>query len=502
MEKRNITCEIIQALINSSEIPTFFLKKDGTIINCNKKALPYLKLTSVKDAENKKLSDFVDPVFYEELRKIMLECIFRGQYVKLQYHCLENDKNYDVLCSPIKDENKPPDNSVDFLFLHIMDMSHMQKIANELENAKIKAEESDILKTTFLSTISHELKTPMNSIIGFSDLLLDPNYNKANKDRFIRAINTNAKHLEELLNNILDYAKIEAGGLDLLYENFQISDLFEELHDMLIDINYQKNMDSVKIVFEKNCNRKIVSDYFRLKQILHNLISNAIKFTDSGHIKIGCNVSNKIITFYVEDTGIGINEHKLDIIFDRFVQVDDSPTKKYKGTGLGLSIAKSLVEIMGGNIWVSSKPGEGSTFFFSTPYEELDAVPSSRPAIESISYKDKTVMIVDNVPDNYSLLSLILKSKGIKIIGVEEETEILKKFKKDKQIIDAIFVDIDLPDLNINKITEKIKQINKNVTITSISKLDISNIQNVDYHIEKPFTRDKVINILNQIFNK
>ena len=135
-----LTSEIIQALVNSSDIPTFFLEKDGTIINCNLTSLPYLNISSIKDAENKKLSNFLDPNFYEEIRKVMLETIFRGKFIKYSYHCLKKDKFYDILCTPIRKENKPPNNTVDFLFLHIMDKTEMQKIMNDLETAKNKAE--------------------------------------------------------------------------------------------------------------------------------------------------------------------------------------------------------------------------------------------------------------------------------------------------------------------------------------------------------------------------
>jgi len=501
MERCNINCEIIQALVNSSDIPTFFLEKDGTIINCNLTSLPYLNISSIKDAENKKLSNFLDPNFYEEIRKVMLETIFRGKFIKYSYHCLKKDKFYDILCTPIRKENKPPNNTVDFLFLHIMDKTEMQKIMNDLETAKNKAEESDILKSTFLSNISHELKTPMNSIIGFSDLLLDSNFNQ-NKNRFIKAINTNAKHLEELLNNIIDYAKIESGSLDLLYENFNILELFDDLNDMFVDINYQKNLNSVKIIFDKNKNDKIVSDYFRLKQILHNLISNAIKFTDSGHIKIGYTLLNNNITFYVEDTGIGIAKNKKNIIFDRFVQLDSSSTKKYKGTGLGLSIVKNLVENMGGKIWVDSKLQSGSTFFFNIPYEKIETNCRMKPLKNTNNEKmfdNKTIMIIDNVTDNFSLLSLILKSKNIKVFCVDEN-DAVDKYKKENKFIDAIFLDFDSSNIDINKLIDKLKHINNNITIISSSNDDNFKIKNIDYHIQKPFTRDKIFNILNQIF--
>jgi signal transduction histidine kinase len=179
--------------------------------------------------------------------------------------------------------------------------------------------------------------------------------------------------LEELLNNILDYAKIEAGelDLDLFYEKFSINELFEELEDLLQDTNDKKNVMSVKLTFEKREDDDIIiSDYLRLKQVLYNLVNNAIKFTELGHIRVGTRILDNIITFFVEDTGIGIHKDNLEIVFDKFVQVDTTSKKKYQGTGLGLSIAKSIIKILGGIIWVDSTENQGSTFFFTLPKEE------------------------------------------------------------------------------------------------------------------------------------
>ena len=227
-------------------------------------------------------------------------------------------------------------------------------------------EKSNAVKSTFLSNISHELKTPMSAIIGYSDIILKNN-NDVDTLRFLKSINSNAKHLHELLNNILDYSKIESESLDIYYEKFFILDLLEELRDIFEDENYKKNIDFVKLEFINNKNQEIISDYLRLKQVLYNIISNSIKFTENGYIRISFEIFFDYVEFKIEDTGIGISEEKFPFVFDRFWQCDSSSKKKYKGTGLGLSISKSIVELLNGKIWLESILGKGTTFYVKIP---------------------------------------------------------------------------------------------------------------------------------------
>ncbi len=202
----------------------------------------------------------------------------------------------------------------------------LQDITSQKQNEEA-LEKSNAVKSVFLSTISHELRTPMNAIIGFSDIILSNNKNKES-ERFLKSINSNAKHLDELLNNILDYSKIESDALDILYEKFSVNELFDELYDIFEDLNYRKNLDFVKLEFIKNRDKKIKSDYLRLKQVLYNIISNSIKFTENGYIKISFTFDNNYITFKLEDTGIGIPKDQISHVFDRFWQYDSGSRQK------------------------------------------------------------------------------------------------------------------------------------------------------------------------------
>jgi PAS domain S-box-containing protein len=356
-------------IINSTLSSSYLADKEGVIVAVNDRCCKYFKQEREELIGSKVVNVLVDNDSKEYKRKKTLEAIFTGEAV--HFINTENGNFFENYIYPIMDKR----GSIEYVAVHIKDITEQENIKIELEKAKNAAEKSDISKSLFLANMSHELKTPMNGVIGYSDMLLDSDYNGdelVNK-KYLKVINVNAKHLEELLNNILDYAKIEAGelDLDLFYEKFSINELFEELEDLLQDTNDKKNVMSVKLTFEKREDDDIIiSDYLRLKQVLYNLVNNAIKFTELGHIRVGTRILDNIITFFVEDTGIGIHKDKLEIVFDKFVQVDTTSKKKYQGTGLGLSIAKSIIKILGGIIWVDSTENQGSTFFFTLPKEE------------------------------------------------------------------------------------------------------------------------------------
>ncbi len=239
-----------------------------------------------------------------------------------------------------------------------------------LREAKEKAEESDRLKTAFLANMSHEIRTPMNSIIGFSDLLSDDEITKEEKNNYIAHINTAGNSLLNLINDILDIAKIEAGQILIAKSDCDINALFNELYLTLTQQKEKLDKKELTIIYNGQPSKKhtIYTDPQRLKQIMTNLLGNALKFTEKGFIEFGFDlVSTNKYMFFVKDTGIGISQENQQLIFKRFSQVDGSHTRNYGGTGLGLSISKNLTELMGGKLWVDSVQGQGSTFYFTLP---------------------------------------------------------------------------------------------------------------------------------------
>lgn len=252
------------------------------------------------------------------------------------------------------------------------ELSHVNA---ELQRAKEKAEESDRLKTAFLQNMSHEIRTPMNAIMGFSGLLAD-NFNDRNKlQKFSRIIGQRCNDLLDIINDILDIAKIESGQLPVNNEECDLKELFTELSAFFIEYQNRVGKEHIKFTlhaFKETEYNVIFTDKVKLKQIFINLISNAFKFTNTGSIIGGCILDeNKKAIFYVSDTGIGIPLDKQQIIYERFAQLQNGPGINTGGTGLGLSIVKGLVSLLGGEIFLKSEPGKGSTFSFSFPFNTV-----------------------------------------------------------------------------------------------------------------------------------
>lgn len=250
------------------------------------------------------------------------------------------------------------------------DVTLHHQMLEDLNIAKEKAEVSARLKTAFLANMSHEIRTPLNAIIGFSNLLVyDDEIDQEEKETYNRMIAQSGDSLANLINDIVDMAKIESGQIDIEKETFSVNQMLEDFF-VLYKEQAAKREDGLQIIYEPDTECKELSlfnDQFRVKQVMVNLLNNALKFTENGSVTFGYKVDTANCSFYVRDTGIGITDESLKVIFDVFTQVDGTYSRKYGGVGLGLSISKRLINIMGGDIRVDSIPGEGSTFTFTLP---------------------------------------------------------------------------------------------------------------------------------------
>jgi PAS domain S-box-containing protein len=263
----------------------------------------------------------------------------------------------------IKYNNQP------HLLIIVRDITHIKQAERDIVKAKEKAVQSEHLKSAFLANMSHEIRTPMNSIIGFSDLLGDDDISKDEKEHFIKIIRQNGNQLMNIINDIIDISKIEAGQIKLNYERIDLCETFKDIYNMFELSSKEKGLKLILKSSHPEDEYFIRTDELRLKQILINLISNALKFTHNGFIEFGCNIIDheKSIHFYVKDTGIGISKDKQEEIFQRFMQAELKTTKLYGGTGLGLAISQGLVHTFRGQLWLESEEGMGSTFNFSIP---------------------------------------------------------------------------------------------------------------------------------------
>lgn len=338
-----------------------------------------------------------------------------------------------------------------------------KKMEMELTTARDRAEESNRLKSAFLANMSHEIRTPLNAIVGFSGILASTD-EEEEKQEYVSIIENNNTLLLQLISDILDLSKIEAGTLEFQYSNIDLNKMLNELTSSLqLKIKSEKVQLTCHLA-EKNC--FIHTEKNRLSQLLINLISNAIKFTTEGYIRFGYELRGKEIYFYVSDTGCGIPKDKQKSIFGRFVKLNSFE----QGTGLGLSICQTLVEHMGGTIGVDSEEGKDSTFWFTLPYKAAIAVEESikKEEIQPISIeKNKfTILIAEDNESNYKLFASILKGE-YQLIHAWDGQEAVEMFKQYNPQI--ILMDINMPVMDGYEATKEIRKYSAKVPIIAIT---------------------------------
>ncbi len=391
----------------------------------------------------------------------------------------------------------------------VIDATQHNIYIHSLKKETYKAQTSDKLKSSFLANMSHEIRTPMNSIIGFSNLLASDEVAEEQKKDFINYIRSSGEMLLALIDDIIDIAKIEAGELKINKREMNVGDLFSELFRTFDEMKNKSGKSHINLIMKKDAEHdlSIKTDPFRLRQIMTNLIGNAIKFTDKGSVEFGYRLRNeKEIEFFVKDTGIGLTKEELGIVFERFKRTYSSEVKNIVGSGLGLAISKNLVELMGGDMWLDSKPGAGTTFYFTLPYIKTAKVYGTGITEESIcsyDWHDKNILVVEDDRQSYHFLQELLKRTGANIKRASNGFEAIEICRND-QSLDIVLMDIQMPKMNGYDATREIKKIRKNLPVIAQTAYAMAgdrekSIQaGCDDYITKPLNIESLLPKINQ----
>ena len=388
------------------------------------------------------------------------------------------------------------------------DISKRKQVEDALLKAKEKAEESDKLKSAFLANMSHEIRTPMNAIVGLSNLLGNQEMALPERETFSQIISENSNVLLQLIDDIIDVSKIEAGQITLRPSNCNINSI-------LAEINESFKMQALNKAGKVNLQLKVpggenslstFTDPQRLRQIITNLVSNALKFTEEGAVTFGFRPDgNGYILFFVEDTGIGIPDDKKEYIFDRFSQVNEMETRQYRGAGLGLSISRSLVELLGGSIWVESGIESGSKFYFTIPHHPVNNTENETTNGQyEISYPvldGKVIVVAEDLEVNYRLIKAMLNKTGAVVEWTRTGRETLKTVYENPSV-ELVLLDLNMPDINGYDTLVQLKEKRKDLPVIIQTAYVMNNEKEscfeagCDGYITKPLQIEQLLSVI------
>jgi signal transduction histidine kinase/ligand-binding sensor domain-containing protein len=399
---------------------------------------------------------------------------------------------------------------------HRNDLENLvEERTHELIAAKEKAEVADRLKSSFLANLSHEIRTPLNSIIGFSNLVIEEQTTPDEKEEFIRIIENSSESLLSLINDIIDFSKIESGHIDILTKEVSLRKLMKDIQ-IIFDLQLKKQQPAstsnlqFRVAFsEIFTDIYLETDEIRVRQILSNLVHNAIKFTKDGFVEVGCTIlgKNEMAEFYVKDTGIGIREEHLESIFDRFIKIETDINILHRGAGIGLTISKQLVNLLGGQIRVESVYGKGTTFYFTIPVKKK--LQTIRPSIKEnntdniTDFKNVKVLVAEDDLTNYIYIEKLLKKFKINVIRALNGSQAVFLVTNTPDIR-LVLMDIKMPELDGVQALQKIREKGISIPIIAQTAYALSHEivklkeEGFDDYLSKPLNASDIQKVLNR----
>ncbi|MCG8702258.1 MAG: PAS domain S-box protein [Bacteroidales bacterium] len=397
-----------------------------------------------------------------------------------------------------------------YLYAIIHDISDRKKFERELVKTRVKANESDLLKSAFLANLSHEIRTPMNGIIGFSDMLEDESLSMKQRKHYTGFIKRSAVKLLNVVNDILDIARIDSGQVDIFKERFNVNELTNSLYDFYLPDAEKKG---IKLIINNSLpddEAVIFSDRYKIYQVLNNLMSNSLKFTQIGSVEIGYKVEHYTLEFYVKDTGIGVPIYLQEVIFDRFRQAELDKHRPHGGVGLGLSISKAFVELLHGKIWVESEIGQYTIFRISLPFIPNSGNESSTYIVKKqpkANWKNKTILIAEDDETNFDYLEMLISSTNATVIRAFNGVEAVDLCRNNSNI-DLVLMDIKMPVLNGLDATRQIKKLRKDLPVIAQTAYAMTSDEastrdaGCDSYISKPIEPGKLFTLIDTVFKK
>ena len=514
--------EKYRGILENMELGLLEVDNDGIIVNANKSfcTISGYSLTELIGKEPLKL--LVDNKKHEAIivsntqkRKTGAISVYETSIINKKGNAI----NLLISGGPVYDNNK---NVVGSIGIHL-DISDRKKLESELVLAKNKAEESSRAKQLFLANMSHEIRTPLNAIIGLSSFMLMKNPSEEVREN-LNILNFSANNLLALITDILDLSKIEAGKIDLVSSDFDLHQIIKGVyHTFLVKCDEK----SIKLEYSigKKVPQNVIGDSLRLTQVLNNLVSNAIKFTDKGGVKLKVSVSEVIsntvhLLFEIKDTGIGISKKQKEIIFNEFVQGDNKVTHQYGGTGLGLTISKQLIEMQGGTIDLKSKVNKGSNFSFKQHYELSSSVIKDQEVINATqteqSLVGRRILVVEDNVVNQRVVVSYLHHWGAETVIANNGKEAIELYNNDS--FDLLLIDLYMPIMDgfetilkirsiegFNAITSnEIKSPVPIIALTASAELSVVNKAikcGADSCMTKPFNATQLLSKLSELIN-